>query len=48
VWILNYKGFFLHGYCDRPGVRITGVPHGTGTKECADLAAAKLYISKLI
>lgn len=47
MWTLNYKGFYVHGYCDRPNVRITGVPHGTGSKECASLASAKLYISKL-
>lgn len=47
MWTLNYKGFYLHGYCDRPQIRIIGVPHGTGSKECVSLHAAKIYITKL-
>lgn len=48
MWTLNYRGFYLHGYCDRPDVRISGVPHGTGTKECKSLAAAKQYVGNLL
>ena len=48
MWTLFYKGRALHGYCDRPNVRITGLPNGTGTKECVSLHAAKLYVSKLV
>lgn len=47
MWCLFYKGYPVHGYCDRPNVTITGVPHGTGTKACRSLAEAKTYISKL-
>lgn len=45
MWTLSYKGFFVHGYCDRDTVRIHCPGHGTGTKECPTLHAAKLYVS---
>lgn len=47
MWTLCYKGLYLHGYCDRHEVKVTGVPHGTGTKACASLHAAKLYVTQL-
>lgn len=47
MWSLTYRGFVLLGSVGTTAVQITGVPHGTGTKQCADINAAKLYIQKL-
>lgn len=49
MWTTTYKGYFIHGYCDKDECRVQKPHHPTQTyweKACKSLHAAKLAITK--
>lgn len=47
MWMLHIKGLIVLGCPGSAAVTITGLKHGTGTKACPSLAAARSYIEKV-
>lgn len=44
MWTFNYKGLFIHGYCDKNECRVTSLD-GETIGRCKSLHAAKLCIT---
>jgi hypothetical protein len=45
MWTINYRGCYIHGYCNRDDVRVL-LPDGTIVNKVS-LDAAKRYIRKM-
>lgn len=47
MFTINYKGAYIHGYCDKEICRVscTGIPN---TKEFKSMHSAKIAISKAV
>jgi hypothetical protein len=48
MWTQTYKGYFIHGYCDRAECRIQDPDTLETIKTCKSLHAAKIAITKHI
>ena len=45
MWTINYKGFYIHGYFDKPQCRVS-LPNVSMNYEWKSLRAAKCAISR--
>ena len=45
MWTIQYKGFYIHGYCDINSVKVLGI---VSILRFKSLHAAKLGITKLL
>lgn len=48
MWTISYKGYYIHGYCDKPECRINGGDLGSYCSHFKSIHAAKLAITKWI
>lgn len=47
MWSKIYRGYAIHGHCDRNAVRVHA-PDCSFVRECASLPAARAFIRKRI
>lgn len=51
MWTVKYKGYYIHGYCDRDECTALHSPSGYGyiwKRECKSYRAAQIAITKHI